>query len=110
MKKLVILLMAIALGMMLLWTPLSAMDRDPTAALPWMESGAKPNGDGDPWNEADSSGDDGIVGIVDLFKLCGTRYFVVYFISTKIDYSGSVERDALSNNTDIPTDRNASSR
>jgi hypothetical protein len=110
MKKLVILLVAIALGVMFLWSPLSAMERDPTVTLPWMESGAKPNGDGGAWNDADSEGDDGIVVIVDLFRLCGSKYFVIYLIPNKIDNNGSIERDVPSNNADIPTSRDASSR
>jgi hypothetical protein len=110
MKKLVILLIAIALGVMFLWSPLAARDRDPTTPMPWMESGAKPNGDGGAWNEADSEGGYEIVVIFDLFKFYASRFLIINIIPSKIDNSGSIERDVPSNNADIPTSRDASSR
>jgi hypothetical protein len=49
MKKLVILLIAIALGVMILWSPLSARDYDPTKPLPWIANSKNPSGDDDPF-------------------------------------------------------------
>jgi hypothetical protein len=109
MKKLVILLIAIALGVMFLWSPLSARDHDPTKPLPWMESGAKPNGDEGPWSEADSIEDEGIIGML-YIKTGIPKYIVLYFVPKSILPDDNVEENVSFNrsNTDCnrttPTD------
>jgi hypothetical protein len=110
MKRLIALLVAAVLSITIISPPVAAVCPDPSRPVPWMDPGVRPNGDDSPWNEADSAGSDGIVVIFDLFRLHGAKYFAIYFIPNKIDNSGSIERDAPSNNADIPTSRNASTR
>jgi hypothetical protein len=110
MKRLIALLVAAVLSITIISPPVAAVCPDPSKPVPWMDPGVTPEGDDSGWHEADSEGGHGIVVILDLFKICGSRYFVIHFIPNKIDNSGSIERDVPSNNADIPTSRNASTR
>ena len=110
MKRLVALLAVVALFITILSPPVAAISPDPNKRLIRMDPSVSRNGDEGGWNEADSDGGDAIVGIVDLFSLHGFNYLVVYFIPSKIDNSNTIERNVPSNNADIPTSRDASTR
>jgi hypothetical protein len=110
MKRVIALLAVAALIITILSPPVAAISPDPNKRLLWMDPSVSPNGDDSGWHEADSEGRDGIVVILDLFKLYGSRYFVIYPVPNKIDNSGPIERDVNTNNADIPTGRGASPR
>ena len=109
MKRLIALLVATVFGVSLFCPPLAAMDRDPNKPLPWMDPQVRGEGDDGGWQDADSTGGDGVVVFFNLFKLYGSKYFI-FFVPNKVDNSGSIERDVPSNNADIPTSRDASTR
>jgi hypothetical protein len=110
MKRLIALLTIVALGITILSPPIAAICPDPSRPVPWMDNRVNSEGDESGWHEADSEGGDGIVVIFDLFKVYGSKYFIIYFVPNKIDNNGAIGRDDVSNNADIPTDRSASSR
>jgi hypothetical protein len=110
MKRLIALLLVVALCIAILSPPVASICPDPSRPVPWMDPQVRGEADEGGWHDADSEGGDGIVVIFNLFKLYGSKYFVIYLIPTKIDNSGSIERDVISNNADIPRSRGAFSR
>jgi hypothetical protein len=110
MRRLIALLAVVALSITIISPPVAATCPDPSRPVPWMDPSAAPDGDDSGWNEADSESDDGIVVLFDLFKFYGSRFLIINIIPSKIDNSRSIERDVPSNNADIPTSRDASTR
>jgi hypothetical protein len=51
MKKLLALLVAVALGITVLTPPASAISPDPNKPLPWIDPSVHPNGDEGGWND-----------------------------------------------------------
>jgi hypothetical protein len=109
MKRLIAVLVAMVFCVSLFCPPLAARDHDPTRPLPWMDPTVVPDGDDGGWQDADSTGADVVEVFFNLFKLYGSKYFII-FVPNKIDNSGSIERDVTPNNTDIPTSRDVSTR
>jgi hypothetical protein len=88
MKKLVILLIAIALGVMILWSPLSARDYDPTKPLPWIANSKNPSGDDDPFSVDKTPSFTGVYWWTHI----GERIFVLLIVNNspnKIVYGNS---------------------
>jgi hypothetical protein len=88
MKKLVILLITIALGVMFLWSPLSARDRDPTKPVPWMQNYKNPSGDDDPFSVDKTPSFRGVYWWTNISE----RIFVLLIVNTspnKIVYENS---------------------
>lgn len=81
MKRLIAVIVVAVFCVSLFSPPLAARDRDPTKPLPWTDPSARPNGDGGGWNDIDSEGGDGIVVFFDLFKIYGSKIFIIYLPS-----------------------------
>jgi hypothetical protein len=110
MRRVIVGLIITALGIAILSAPATATCPDPHKQLPWMDPSVTPEGDDSGWHDVDSSDNDQIIVFIDLFNQRTSRYLIVYLIPTKINSSGSIERDASSNNTNIPAGRDSSTR
>jgi len=79
MKRLIALLVAVGFCVMLFVPPLAAKDHDPAKPLPWMDPGARPNGDEGGWHDVDSVKPEGIGQLLFSYEVGFSKYFTFYF-------------------------------
>jgi hypothetical protein len=109
MKRLIALLIIVALSITILSSPVASICPDPSKPVPWMDPRVTPEGDEGGWQEADSQSGR-IVVIFDLFRIHVGKHVIVYVVPNKIDNRGTIERDAQTNWTSPATSTGASSR
>lgn len=104
------MLVAVVFCVTLFSPPLAALVRNPSKPLPWLL-------DGDPWNDADSDGDEDIdsagdqgVVVPSFFRLHTSKYFMIYFVPKTVKKDDAIDKDDSAGFTDIERSREASSR
>ncbi len=105
MKSLIALLVAVGFCVMLFAPPLAAKDHDPAKPLPWMDPGARPNGDeggwGDPVEKSKSKSFEPL-----LFSRLNFAYpFANFLIIRVIDNSDSQDKNDSESLTELRNNR-----